>query len=146
MRGKAFIDTNVFVYLQSTTDVEKRDLSRRAIDVLDCVCSTQVLSELASVLVKKAKIPHDRVGEIIDGTVQVCELAMVTHATVQDALRIAKENVLGVYDSLIVASALESGCEYLVSEDLTDGQKIEGELTIVNVYAHPEFLDATSQT
>ncbi|MDR1014440.1 MAG: PIN domain-containing protein [Coriobacteriales bacterium] len=141
MRGKAFIDTNVLVYLQSATDAGKRDVSRRAIDALDCVCSTQVLSELANVLVRKAKIPHDRVGEIIDGTVQACDLAVVTHATVQNALRIAKENVLGVYDSLIVASALESGCEYLVSEDLTDGQRIEGKLTIVNVYAHPEFFD-----
>ncbi|MDR1184657.1 MAG: PIN domain-containing protein [Coriobacteriales bacterium] len=79
MRGKAFIDTNVFVYLQSATDVEKRDASRKVIDVLDCVRSTQVLSELANVLVRKAKIPHNRVGEIIDGTVQVCELAVVTH-------------------------------------------------------------------
>jgi predicted nucleic acid-binding protein len=141
MRGKAFVDTNVFVYLQSTTDAEKRDVSRKVIDVLDCVCSTQVLSELANVLVRKARIPHNRVGEIIDGTVQVCELAIVTHTTVQDALRIAKENVLGLYDSIIVASALESGCEYLVSEDLTDGQRIEDKLTIVNVYVHPEFLD-----
>jgi predicted nucleic acid-binding protein len=35
----------------------------------------------------------------------------------------------------MVASALESGCEYLLSEDMADGQVIEGELTIRNIFS-----------
>ena len=37
------------------------------------------------------------------------------------------------YDSLIVASALDAGCTRLYSEDLQDGQRIEG-LTIENPF------------
>jgi predicted nucleic acid-binding protein len=35
----------------------------------------------------------------------------------------------GFYDSLIIAAALDAGCTRLYSEDLQDGQQIEG-LTI----------------
>jgi predicted nucleic acid-binding protein len=38
------------------------------------------------------------------------------------------------WDSLIVASALESGCSILYSEDLQDGQVIENSLKIVNPF------------
>ena len=39
----------------------------------------------------------------------------------------------GFYDSLIIASALSAGCDRLYSEDLHDGQIIEG-LTIENPF------------
>jgi predicted nucleic acid-binding protein len=37
------------------------------------------------------------------------------------------------YDSLIVAAALDAGCNRLYSEDMQDGQRIEG-LTIENPF------------
>jgi predicted nucleic acid-binding protein len=37
------------------------------------------------------------------------------------------------YDGLIIAAALEAGCDQLLSEDLQAGQRIEG-LTIVNPF------------
>jgi predicted nucleic acid-binding protein len=39
----------------------------------------------------------------------------------------------GFYDSLIIAAALDAGCTQLFSEDLQDGQRIEG-LTIRNPF------------
>jgi predicted nucleic acid-binding protein len=39
----------------------------------------------------------------------------------------------GFYDSLIIAAALDAGCTRLYSEDLQDGQRIEG-LTIKNPF------------
>ena len=39
----------------------------------------------------------------------------------------------GFYDSLIVASAVEAGCNRLYTEDLQHGQRIEG-VTIVNPF------------
>ena len=37
-------------------------------------------------------------------------------------------------DSLILASALEAGCQILYSEDLQDDQRIENQLMIVNPF------------
>jgi predicted nucleic acid-binding protein len=39
----------------------------------------------------------------------------------------------GFYDSLVIAAALDAGCTQLYSEDLQDGQRIEG-LTITNPF------------
>jgi predicted nucleic acid-binding protein len=40
------------------------------------------------------------------------------------------------YDSLIIAAAVNSQCHTLASEDLQDGQIIEGRLSIVNPFVY----------
>jgi len=141
MPAKVFIDTNIFVYLQSTTETEKRDISKRAVDAFYCTASTQVLNEVSNVLSRKAGFSFDQIGEIVDGIVQTCEIAIVNYDTVRKAHEIAAKYQYGYYDSLIISSALESNCETLLTEDLADGQVIDGKLTIVNVFDHPELLD-----
>ena len=42
------------------------------------------------------------------------------------ALHLKARWQLAFYDSLIVAAALEAGCKRLLTEDLQDGQRIEG--------------------
>jgi predicted nucleic acid-binding protein len=34
----------------------------------------------------------------------------------------------------MIVSALNSNCDYLLTEDLADGQIIEGKLTIINIF------------
>ena len=41
-------------------------------------------------------------------------------------LDVAERYGFSVYDSMIVTAALLAGCDTLVSEDLQDGQRIEG--------------------
>jgi predicted nucleic acid-binding protein len=64
---------------------------------------------------------------------------MVTvHDNTIDTVR--KANVLknkygySFYDSLILAAALECGCNTLYSEDMHDGQVIESSLKIINPF------------
>jgi predicted nucleic acid-binding protein len=54
--------------------------------------------------------------------------------TIEKALAIHEKYKYPYYDSLIVASALEHECQYLLSEDMADGQVIEGRLTIQNIF------------
>lgn len=49
------------------------------------------------------------------------------------ALDVQARYQYGFYDSLIVAAALDAGCTRPYSEDLQDGQRIEG-LTIENPF------------
>ncbi|MGE3643397.1 MAG: PIN domain-containing protein [Beijerinckiaceae bacterium] len=58
-------------------------------------------------------------------------LSAETHAL---ALSIARDHSFAFYDALIVASAVESGCETLLSEDMQDGRDISG-IRIVNPFA-----------
>jgi predicted nucleic acid-binding protein len=48
---------------------------------------------------------------------------------------IAEGNGYNIYDALVIAAALQGGCEILYSEDLQNGQVIEGRLTVQNPFA-----------
>lgn len=50
------------------------------------------------------------------------------------SFKITKQYKYSIWDSLIIASALESNCSVLYTEDMQDGQIIDGKLTIVNPF------------
>lgn len=52
----------------------------------------------------------------------------------EEAVGIAQRYGVGIYDALIVASALEANCDVLYSEDLQDGQLIDGRVKIRNPF------------
>ena len=54
--------------------------------------------------------------------------------THEAAIALARSHGFSFYDALIVVSALEAGCDTLLTEDLQAGQRIAG-LTIVNPFA-----------
>jgi predicted nucleic acid-binding protein len=54
--------------------------------------------------------------------------------THEAALKIAQQYGFGIYDAMIAAAALEAKCSTLYSEDLQDGQVVDGELTIRNPF------------
>jgi len=65
----------------------------------------------------------------------LCEqVAPLTVATHEAALRIAARYGFGFYDSVIVASAQLAKCSLLYSEDFQHGQSIDGKLTVRNPF------------
>ncbi len=126
-----FLDTNVLVYAQG--DGPKAEIARKAI--LDGgTISVQVLNECASVLRRKFHLEWDAVEAVVEdvctalGTVRPLDVS--THT---EALDLARTHGINFYDALILASALEAGCEVLLTEDLQAGRRIAG-LTIVNPF------------
>jgi len=120
--------------MQSSDEPEKCGVSKNAIGAYDCCVSTQVLNEVCNVLTKKLKMRTDEVKKIIKGINSNCKVGLVNHDTVQKALDLKDKYGYSYYDSLIIASAIESGCEKLFSEDMQDGQIIESTLEIVNIF------------
>ncbi len=51
-------------------------------------------------------------------------------------MALARDHGFAFYDALIVAAALEGGCDTLFSEDMQHGRDVGG-LTIVNPFANP---------
>ena len=130
---KTFFDTNVILYLFSA-DTAK---AGRAEELLASggQISVQVLNELASVARRKLGFSWH---EVIDVTTQLQHLCPVVPLTVEThacGLQTAERYGMSVYDGMIVASALLSGCTTLFTEDLQDGQVIDGQLTIRNPFA-----------
>ncbi len=132
MRADNFLDTNILVYAFVPDDL--RTPVADGLLAAGGRISVQVLNELTNVVTRKYKLGWDKVSEISADVCSLCGTpAPVTLSTHQLALRIVKRYGFQFYDCLIVAAALESGCEILYTEDLQHGQQIEG-LTITNPF------------
>lgn len=130
--ARCFFDTNILLYVVKGDDPR----SPMATELLlqgGCI-SVQVLNEFANAARKKLKKSWGEIHEALVDIREACDsplsLTLMTH---EAALRIASRYGFNIYDSLILASAIEAGCDVLYSEDMQDGQKIDG-LTIRNPF------------
>ena len=133
--GDAFFDTNVVLYLLSA-DEAKADRAE-ALLASGGTISVQVLNEFAAVALPKMRMSWPEIREALEPVRMVCSVESLSIETHDRATWIAERYGLSVYDSLIVASALLAGCKTLYSEDMQDGQLIEGKLTIRNPFMAP---------
>ena len=132
MSAKPFLDTNVILYLLSE-DMTKADRAE-ALLAQGGTVSVQVLNEAANVMTRKLKMDLDEVGDILAGVRHFCEVVPVTIEIHVQALAITRRFGFSIYDSLIVAAAIDAKCEVLYSEDLQHGQQVGDQLTIINPF------------
>jgi len=125
-----FLDTNVLLYLLSA-DAAKADRAEAAL-AEGGVVSVQVLNEFASVASRKLGMSIAETREALAVVRALCRTVPLTEATHDKGLEIAERYGLAVYDAMIVAAALLAGCDTLYSEDLQDGQWLDGRLTVRN--------------
>ena len=135
MSDSIFLDTNILVYAYSDTELQKQTIARKLVSENISFISTQVLQELSNTLSRKFKKSWP---EITDAVKEV-SLSNLVHAnseaTIQQAIKIADQYKFSFYDSLIIAAALECKCSKLYSEDMSHGQVIEKQITIINPFA-----------
>ena len=135
MSDKAFLDTNLIVYLYSETEINKRDIAYKCLNSNDCIISTQILNEASNVWTKKYKLRAETVKKYLKNVEKVCdELIIIQNKTIYKALDLNALYGFSYYDCLMLASALESGCDIIFTEDMNDGQEIDGKLKIVNPF------------
>ena len=146
MRDRAFIDTNILLY--ALTEPKKKDKEKdlpkrvKSLELLtklynedDIVVSVQVLNELHFNMVRKFKIDDDIAFKSIQENVfTIASVETLTAQTYTKAFQIRKQYNISYWDSLVVASALESGCTKLYSEDMQEGLVVDGVLNIINPF------------
>lgn len=130
---EVFHDTNVILYLLSG-DSRKADRAEELLSAGGRI-SVQVLNEFAAVASRKLGLGWSEIGEILTEVRHACSVEPLTIETHERGLAIAARYELHVYDAMIVASALLSGCRRLYSEDLHEGQVFERRLTVSNPFA-----------
>jgi len=122
MSGRHFLDSNVCIYLFD----EDRHKSSTAESLFteSAVVSTQVLAETANVLRRKFKFAAADIAETARFISNRVEVRSMTPAVFDLALQVFTRYGFSLYDSMVVASALEAACDVLYSEDLQHGQRI----------------------
>lgn len=133
MSARVFFDTNVLLYAMAQDDPRTQEAEQLLTQ--GGVVSVQVLNEFARVAFGKMKMPWADVRDALKIIQIFCPgplpMTLVTH---QDALTIAERYGYGIFDALIAASALEASCAILYSEDMRDGQVIDGRMRIRNPF------------
>ena len=133
MPVKAFIDTNVVIYALGPQSA-KASLAATLFATRPII-STQVLSETANVASKKLGLPASEVRKLLTTLESMCSVEIVIPATMHHALDIVDRYGFSWYDSLIIATALDAGCDTLYTEDMQHGQLIEGKMTVTNPFS-----------
>lgn len=130
--AKAFFDTNVLLYLLSA-DAAKADRSE-ALVAMGGTISVQVLNEFVSVAARKLGMRLAEIRDALEPVRVLCTIIPLTLEIHDQALQLAERFGFSIYDSLIVSAAMQAGCDTLYTEDLQDGQVIEGVLAISNPF------------
>ena len=130
MPDKFFYDTNIFIYLGLTPKTEENIKKHEIVKKLFVLhqgkifISSQVLNEVSNVLLRKSSLEKTEIFDFLNLIINICNVIHLTPQITITALDLHFRYQFSFYDCLIVSAAFTSDCEYLVTEDLQDGQTI----------------------
>lgn len=135
---RAFVDTNVLVYLLDDAAPPKRHVAHELVAgrgaAGSLVVSTQVLMELYVVLTQKRRPPMEASdAEELVRTLAEWTVVQTDAGLVLAALARARTDRISPWDGLIVEAARVSGCRTLFTEDLQHGREFDG-VRVVNPF------------
>lgn len=131
MSAADFFDSNILLYIASN-DLPKMQRARELLTNGGTI-SVQVLNEFAAVMSRKYSRSIAEIRAALYDIRLVCSVHIADVNTHEHGLDIAERYRFSIYDSMLLASALEAGCRTFFSEDLHHGQRIEG-MTIRNPF------------
>ncbi len=138
MSDKIFVDTNVLIYAHDVDARAKHEAAKRVLHGLwnerTGVLSMQVLQEFYVNVTRKIPHPLSKESARLVVATYTTWCIDTTPAEIASAFRIEDESHIGFWDALILASAVKSGANRILSEDLNAGQTISG-VRIENPFA-----------
>jgi len=134
-----FVDTNVLVYAFDLSAGDKHATAAQLVERLwdkgtGCL-SVQVLQEFFVTVTRKVAQPltveeaRDRIREFA-----VWRVMAPNAGDILDAISLLQEARISFWDAMVLVAASRLGCGILWSEDLTDGQVIQG-VRVCNPFA-----------
>jgi predicted nucleic acid-binding protein len=127
----AFFGTGMLVYAQQMDGKGDR---ARALFAGGGKLSVQVLNEFTAVSRRKQRRDWREIDEAVADVLTIVDPPLPLTLDLHHSARsLAQDHQLSFYDALIVATAIEAGCDTLFSEDMQHGRSIGG-LSIVNPF------------
>jgi predicted nucleic acid-binding protein len=128
--GKVFLDSNILIY--ALVSRQGASIDRRAAVAEQKLSeggsiSVQVLNEFCDVLSRKFGLSWMAIDERLEVIATFCGPAIpLTAETQKSAVGISVRYGFRIYDSMILAAAAEGGCGTVYTEDMQQGQVIQG--------------------
>lgn len=139
MSDRFFLDTNVFVYSFDRTAPAKAEMAaqliRKALTTQKGIVSYQVVQEFFNVALRRFSQPMQpaEAEQYLRTVFQPLLSVHSSQALYAEALHLHAQSRLSWYDSLVVCSAIQAGCEILFTENLQHGQRF-GALQVMNPF------------
>lgn len=130
---KFALDTNILIYTHDENALDKQNIARDLVVRSPIICS-QALAEYINVLRRVIKIPKAFIISACMPNLKHCQIRAIDIETLQTAERLIQRYDFQIFDAIIVASALETGCNTLYSEDMQHNMKIDRKLSIINPF------------
>ena len=130
------LDSNILVYAADARDGRKRELAIRVIEAaagLDCPLALQVVGEFYAAATAKLKLgAKDAAGRARQLIAGFDTFGYSVHA-VRAALEEAPKGPISYWDGVLLASAAETGCTTIFSDDMADGARF-GSIAVANPF------------
>jgi predicted nucleic acid-binding protein len=132
MPDKVFIDSNICLYILDKSN-PKFSVAKRLLQNQPKI-STQIVAENVNVCLKKFKLSKASTLLHAKSLMEACAVHAITHQVLNKSLVIMERYGYSIFDSLVIASALDADCVILYTEDMQHQQQIEHKLTIINPF------------
>jgi predicted nucleic acid-binding protein len=134
--GLVFADTNIWLYaFIRVQSAEKTSVAQAIISNRRFIISTQVISEICVNLIRKASFSEPEVRELVAAFFQKHTVVLLNEEIFLAASSLRERYQLAYWDSLLVSAALNAGATQFYSEDMQNGQVVDGRLQIVNPFS-----------
>jgi len=136
MAGKVFVDSNIWIYLFLSEQTNKYSIAEEFITKntdSSMFISYQVINEVTNQLLRN-NFSEIIIRKNVEYMYKICTIHNFSKEILLSASSLREKYRFSFWDSVIVASALNSGCDILATEDMQNGQKIDG-MIITNIFA-----------
>ena len=138
MTALVFVDTNVLLYTHDDRDLEKQARAREWVTWCWRARSGRISSQVLNELYNNAITKFRKTVTVHQARTEVRRLRLwqpphLDTYTVDGAWDLQDRYALSYWDALILSSAHQQGCTYLLSEDLQHGQMMDA-VTVINPF------------
>jgi predicted nucleic acid-binding protein len=135
MNDRIFLDSNMWIYIFAKDENEKSLKAKEfIIDTANkntIVTSFQIINEVGNVL-KRKKATETVIRQTIELLMRICLVQNFSKEILVTASEIRESHSFSYWDSIIIATAIFSGCRTIITEDMQDKRVIRN-LQIINI-------------
>ncbi len=131
------LDTNILIYAVDSGAGERHQAANRLMQNAadkDCTLTVQALGEFFHATTRKGKATVEQALGFTRVWQRVFSVSAAGQATFNEAVELVRDHSLSFWDAMLWATAKESGCAFILSEDMQHGRSLGG-VEILNPFA-----------
>ena len=129
-------DTNILIYAVNTDEKKKHRIASELLAAAadrDCLLTLQSLGEFFNAVRRKNMASLDNAIDITRVWQQLFHLVSADQDTYNEAVEYVRDHQISFWDAMIWVLAKQSGCEFIISEDMQHERRLGG-VEIVNPF------------